>query len=79
MDLPISASTQPVPAWIAIVGEKFAMLRYGVIQLAMSDGHVTGIERAKKSRLPLTRGSPGCEKLLLSVHPGGSHPSSALA
>ncbi len=39
------------PAWVAIVREKVAGLRYGVVQLVVHDGRVTQIERTEKTRL----------------------------
>lgn len=43
------------PDWIALVREKVAGLRYGVVQLVVHDGRVTQIERTEKTRLPATR------------------------
>ena len=45
------------PAWVAIVREKVAGLRYGVVQLVVHDGRVTQIERTEKTRL--APGAPG--------------------
>lgn len=39
------------PDWIALVREKVAGLRYGVVQLVVHDGRVTQIERMEKTRL----------------------------
>jgi hypothetical protein len=43
------------PEWVAVVCEKVAGLRYGVVQLTVHDGRVTQIERTEKTRLPLAR------------------------
>lgn len=40
------------PDWIALVREKVAGLRFGVIQLVVHEGRVTQIERTEKTRLP---------------------------
>jgi hypothetical protein len=37
--------------WIALVREKVASLRYGVVQIVIHDGRVTQIERNEKTRL----------------------------
>lgn len=53
------AATHLLPAeashdsdWIALVREKVAGLRYGVVQLVVHDGRVTQIERTERTRLP---------------------------
>ena len=48
------AAEENAPDWIALVREKVAGLRYGVVQLVVHDGRVTQIERTEKTRL-----SPG--------------------
>ena len=48
--LPAEASNDP--DWIALVREKVAGLRYGVVQLVVHDGRVTQIERTERTRLP---------------------------
>jgi hypothetical protein len=40
------------PDWMALVREKVAGLRFGVVQLVVHDGRVTQIERTEKTRLP---------------------------
>jgi hypothetical protein len=45
----------PVPEWLALVREKVADLRYGVVELTVHDGHVTQIERREKTRLRVAR------------------------
>jgi hypothetical protein len=37
--------------WIALVQEKVASLRFGVVQIVVHDGRVTQIERNEKTRL----------------------------
>jgi hypothetical protein len=39
------------PAWFAIVREKVASLRYGVVQVVVHNGRVIQIERTEKTRL----------------------------
>jgi hypothetical protein len=43
------------PEWLALVREKVAGLRYGIVQLTIHDGRVTQIERTEKTRLKLAR------------------------
>jgi hypothetical protein len=49
------------PEWIALVREKVAGLRFGVVQLVVHDGRVTQIERTEKTRLPAGRESQSPE------------------
>jgi hypothetical protein len=51
----------PTPDWIALVREKVAGLRFGVVQLVVHDGRVTQIERTEKMRLPASRDSQSPE------------------
>lgn len=51
------ASHPPLPDWLALVREKVAGLRYGVVQLVVHDGRVTQIERTEKTRLPAPPGA----------------------
>jgi hypothetical protein len=46
------------PDWLALVQEKVAGLRYGVVQLVVHDGRVTQIERTERTRLAASAG-PG--------------------
>jgi hypothetical protein len=41
--------------WLAMVREKVASLRYGVVQIVVHDGRVTQIERNEKTRLQTGR------------------------
>lgn len=50
-----SGSPAPVPDWLAIVREKVAGLRFGVVQVVVHDGKVTQIERTEKTRLSASR------------------------
>ena len=45
------------PDWIALVREKVAGLRYGLVQITVHEGRVTQIERTEKTRLPPLQGS----------------------
>lgn len=54
--LPAEASNDP--DWIALVREKVAGLRYGVVQLVVHDGRVTQIERTERTRLPAASSRP---------------------
>lgn len=55
---PNSAAPDATPDWVALVREKVAGLRYGVVQLVVHDGRVTQIERTEKTRLPAAREQP---------------------
>ena len=46
-----AAANDHSPDWIALVREKVAGLRFGVVQLIVHDGRVTQIERTEKTRL----------------------------
>ena len=39
------------PAWLEIVRQKVAGLRYGVVQIVVHDSRVTQIERTEKTRI----------------------------
>ena len=54
-DSAASAAHDATPDWVALVREKVAGLRYGVVQLVVHDGRVTQIERTEKTRLPAAR------------------------
>jgi hypothetical protein len=43
------------PGWLALVWEKVASLRYGVVQIVVRDGRVIQIERNEKKRLQTGR------------------------
>jgi hypothetical protein len=43
------------PGWVALVREKVASLRYGVVQIIVHDGRVIQIERNEKTRLQTGR------------------------
>ncbi len=58
---PESQPTATPPDWIALVREKVAGLRFGVVQLVVHDGRVTQIERTEKTRLPAHRDAPASE------------------
>jgi hypothetical protein len=55
--LPAPALPGGTPDWIALVREKVAGLRFGVVQLVVHDGRVTQIERTEKIRLPARDGA----------------------
>jgi hypothetical protein len=62
--MPIATSESnptATPDWVALVREKVATLRYGVVQLVVHDGRVTQIERTEKTRLPASRESQSPE------------------
>ncbi len=46
-----SAGEAPSPAWLEIVRQKVAGLRYGVVQIVIHDARVTQIERTEKTRI----------------------------
>ena len=46
-----SAAEVLSPAWLEIVRQKVAGLRYGVVQIVIHDARVTQIERTEKTRI----------------------------
>lgn len=46
-----SAAEGLSPAWLEIVRQKVAGLRYGVVQIVVHDARVTQIERTEKTRI----------------------------
>ncbi|MFA5263138.1 MAG: YezD family protein [Opitutaceae bacterium] len=48
--------SKSLPAWLRIVGEKVASLRYGVVQIVVHDHKVTQIERTEKTRIDPSQG-----------------------
>lgn len=45
-----SGQPDPHPAWVQVVTEKVASLRYGVVQVTVHDGKVVQIERTERTR-----------------------------
>lgn len=50
-----SGRPDPHPAWVQVVTEKVASLRYGVVQVTVHDGKVVQIERTERTRFDPSR------------------------
>jgi hypothetical protein len=50
-----SEQSDPHPAWVQVVTEKVASLRYGVVQVTVHDGKVVQIERTERTRFDPSR------------------------
>ncbi len=48
-------SPESHPAWLQVVTEKVASLRYGVVQVTVHDGKVVQIEKTERTRFDLSR------------------------
>ena len=50
-----SGRPDPHPAWVQVVPEKVASLRYGVVQVTVHDGKLVQIERTERTRFDPSR------------------------